>query len=66
MNAVGYYGWDEANLGSGWEYFEDDTKNIYKVTWTGSAASTDKLLPLTEDFIGEYVKSIAFYLVDAE
>ena len=66
MNAVSYYGWDEANLGVGWTYFEDKTKNIYKVTWTGSAASTDKLLPLTDEFIGENVKSIGFYLVDAE
>jgi hypothetical protein len=66
MNAVGFSGWYEANLGVGWTYFEDETKNIYKVTWTGSAASTDKLLPLTEDFIGENVKSIGFYLVDAE
>ncbi|MCK8621576.1 PCMD domain-containing protein [Prevotella sp. E13-27] len=66
MNAQGFYGWNEANLGVGWTYFEDETKNIYKVTWTGSAASTDKLLPLTEDFIGENVKSIGFYLVDAE
>ena len=66
MNAQGSYGWNEANLGVGWTYFEDVTNNIYKVTWTGSAASTDKLLPLTEDFIGENVKSIVFYLVDAE
>ena len=66
MNAVGYSGWYNANLGEGWAYSEDETNNIYKVTWTGSAASTDKLLPLTEDFEGARVKSIVFYLVDAE
>jgi hypothetical protein len=62
MTLTGFDGWDIANLGTGWTYFGDDTNNIYKVTWTGSAASTDKLLPDTEDFIGSRVKSIAFYL----
>ena len=62
MNALGDSGWYNANLGTGWAYSEDETNNIYKVTWTGSAASTDKLLPDTEDFVGAPVKSIAFYL----
>ncbi|UKK49635.1 hypothetical protein L6475_06815 [Prevotella sp. E9-3] len=66
MKAVGDSGWYNANLGTGWAYSEDETNNIYKVTWTGSAASTDKLLPLTEDFVGANVISIGFYLVDAE
>ena len=63
MNAQGFYGWNEANLGVGWTYFEDETKNIYKVTWTGSAASTDKLLPLTDDFMSNPLARVYIYNV---
>lgn len=66
MKAVGDGGWYNANLGTGWAFAGDDTNNIYKVTWTGSAASTDKLLPDTEDFVGDDISYIAFYLSDAE
>ena len=60
MKAQGPDGWNEANLGTGWTY------NNLTVTWKGSAASTDKLLPDTDNFYGAPVISIAFYLVDAE
>ena len=59
-------GWDMANLGSGWAFGEDYMNNIYKVTWTGSAASTVGLLTGVDHFSGEQVKSIVFTLVDAE
>ena len=62
MTLIDSMGWDFASLGTGWTFVGDGTNNIYKVTWTGSAASTDKLLPDTNDFVGENVKSIAFYL----
>ena len=62
MNAVYSNGWDGANLGTGWKFVEDDPNNIYKATWTGSAASTVDLLKDVDDFGGEPVKSIAFYL----
>ena len=60
MKAQGPDGWNEANLGTGWTY------NNLTVTWKGSAASTDKLLPDTDNFYGAPVISIVFYLVDAE
>ena len=60
MKAQGPDSWNEANLGTGWAY------NNLTVTWTGSDASTDKLLPDTDDFTGAPVKCIGFYLVDAE
>ena len=62
MNAVYSNGWDGANLGTGWKFVEDAPNNIYKATWTGSAASTVDLLKDVDDFGGEPVKSIAFYL----
>ena len=53
-------GWDSANLGTGWALL-GDMSNPPTVTWTGTAASTVKLL--TDDgFEGAYVKSIGFYL----
>ena len=61
MTLTFFAGWDNANLGSGWSYSGDDMTEIYKVTWTGTAASTVKLL--TDDgFEGDNVKSIVFYL----
>ena len=61
MKPVVYDGWDEANLGTGWAY------NNSTVTWKGTAAaSTVDLLKDTDYFEGAYVKSIVFYLVDAE
>ena len=62
MNAVYSNGWDGANLGTGWKFVEDAPNNIYKATWTGSASSTVDLLKDVDDFGGEPVKSIAFYL----
>ena len=56
MKAQGPDSWNEANLGTGWAF------NNTTVTWTGSDASTDKLLPDTDDFTGAPVKSIGFYL----
>ena len=58
-------GWDIAawnsQLGAGWSYSEDTMTGIYKVTWTGTAASVD-LLKDANDFNGAYVKSIVFML----
>ena len=62
MTLIGSEGWDIADLGTGWTFVEDAPNKIYKVTWTGSAASTDALLPDTDDFVGATVTSIAFYL----
>ena len=61
MTLNGSAGWDMASLGSGWVYSGDYTTGIYKVTWTGTAASVG-LLTGADDFNGEYVKSIAFFL----
>ena len=61
MTAKESYGWDYATLGSGWVYSEDYMTGIYKVTWTGTAASVG-LLTGASDFHGEYVKSIAFFV----
>ncbi len=49
-------GWDIANLGTGWAI------NNTTVTWTGSAASTVKLLTDTNGFNGKPIIYIAFYL----
>ena len=50
-------GWDEANLGTGWAF------NAGTVTWKGSAAaSTVDLLKGADQFYGQTVKIIAFYL----
>ena len=62
MKALGSFGWAQENLGTGWAYFGDDKNKIYKVTWTGNAASTVKLLTGTDNFFGDYISSIAFYL----
>lgn len=63
MTLNGPAGWDmaamESKLGAGWSYSEDYMTGIYKVTWTGTAASVD-LLTGVSDFSGEYVKSIVF------
>ena len=63
MTLNGSSGWDmaamESKLGTGWSYSEDYMTGIYKVTWTGTAASVD-LLTGASDFNGEFVKSIAF------
>ena len=65
MTLNGSAGWDiaamESKLGTGWSYSEDYMTGIYKVTWTGNA-STVNLLTDADDFSGEYVKSIAFFL----
>ena len=62
MTLTFFAGWDNANLGSGWSYSGDDMTEIYKVTWTGTAASTVGLLTGADNFSGERVKSIVFYL----
>ena len=62
MTLTGFAGWDIANLGSGWSYSEDGMTGICKVTWKGTAASTVGLLTGANNFGGERVKSIAFYL----
>ena len=56
MMPNGPNGWDTTNLGSGWAF------NNLTVTWTGSAASTVKLLTDVYAFNAAKVKSIAFYL----
>ena len=64
MTLTGSGGWDiaamESKLGTGWSYSEDYMTGIYKVTWTGTAASVG-LLTDANDFSG-YVKSIVFTL----
>ena len=62
MTLTGFAGWDIANLGSGWSYSEDGMTGICKVTWKGTAASTVGLLTGANNFGGERVKSIVFYL----
>ena len=62
MTLTFFAGWDNANLGTGWAYGEDEMNEIYKVTWTGTAASTVGLLTGADHFSGERVKSIVFYL----
>ncbi|MBR7044002.1 MAG: right-handed parallel beta-helix repeat-containing protein [Prevotella sp.] len=62
MNAVYSNGWQNANLGTGWTFNADYTNDIYKVTWTGSAASTVGLLTGANNFHGEKISYIAFYL----
>jgi hypothetical protein len=63
MTLKGPAGWDiaamESELGTGWSFSEDYMNMIYKVTWTGTAASVG-LLTGTDDFSGERVKSIVF------
>ena len=62
MTLTGTGGWDMVSLGDGWLFNVDWEKYIYTVTWTGSAASTVGLLTGADNFSGEAVKSIAFYL----
>jgi len=50
------WGWDIANLGTGWAF------NNTTITWTGSAASTVGLLTDAGNFNGTPVISIVFYL----
>ena len=63
MTLKGSSGWDiaamESKLGTGWSYSGDHMTGIYKVTWTGTAASVGLLTGATH-FSGEYVKSIVF------
>ena len=74
MTLNGSAGWDiageEAKLGTGWAvnaFYIDDENMICTVTWKGSpAASTVDLLTGADMFNGAPVKSIAFYLSDAE
>ena len=63
MTVRDFNDWDSKNLGTGWALTEDDDNRIYKVTWTGDAASTVDLLKDEDDFAGETVISIVFYLV---
>ena len=67
MKLTGSAGWDIAHLGTGWAFVGDDVNMIYTVMWKGSAAaSTVGLLTGDDMFNGDNVKSIAFYLSDAE
>ena len=59
MTLTSQGGWDLASLGDGWAFGEDYMNNIYKVTWTGNAASVG-LLTDAGNFNGERVKSIVF------
>ena len=66
MTLNGSGGWSsaamESKLGTGWSYSGDHMTGIYKVTWTGTAASVGLLTGASEFYGGEYVKSIAFFL----
>jgi uncharacterized protein YjdB len=59
-------GWDnaamESKLGTGWSYSGDHMTGIYKVTWTGTVATTVDLLTGADMFNGAYVKSIVFFV----
>ena len=65
MTLTGQGGWDiaamESKLGTGWSYSDDYMTGIYKVIWTGTAASVG-LLTDADDFSGTNVKSIAFFV----
>ena len=50
------WGWDSANLGTGWAY------NNSTVTWKGTAAASTVELLTDDIFAGATVKSIVFYL----
>ena len=60
MTTTNSTGWGYASLGTGWAFGEDYMNNIYKVTWTGNAASTVGLLTGASSFNGEGMKSIVF------
>jgi len=63
MNALGTDGWYNANLGTDWAFNVDMDKQIFTVTWKGSAAaSTVGLLTGDNNFMGDFISSIAFYL----
>ena len=62
MTPTGPGNWSYASLGTGWVYSGDSMTGIYKVTWTGTGATTVDLLTGADHFSGEYVKSIAFFL----
>ena len=62
MTLTGPAGWDNGGLGTGWAYNWDFNTDIITVTWTGTAASTVGLLTGADNFNGERVKSIVFYL----
>ena len=62
MTVNGTGGWQSANLGTGWAFNADMDKQIFTVTWKGSATSTVKLLTDADAFGGDTVTSIAFYL----
>jgi hypothetical protein len=57
MIALGDFGWNDANLGTGWTF------NNPTVTWKGTAAaSTVGLVTGANEFFGAPVKCIGFYL----
>ena len=58
LNSPG--GWDGSSLGTGWAFAVDWENQIYKETWTGTAANTVGLLTDADHFHGESVKSIVF------
>ena len=60
MTLNGSGGWDHASLGTGWAFAVDWENQIYKETWTGTAANTVGLLTDADHFHGETVKSIVF------
>lgn len=62
MTLTGPAGWDNGVLGTGWAFNWDYNTDNITVTWTGTAASTVDLLKDAENFFGENVKSIVFYL----
>ncbi len=59
MTLNDYYGWDYANLGSGWNVVGDPW-DVMKAIWTGKA-STVALMEDESQFHGENVKKIEFY-----
>ena len=59
MTLQGPVGWATASLGTGWSYSGNPMTGIYKVTWTGTAASAG-LLTGDDHFSGERVESIVF------
>ena len=67
MKPVGPSGWQgaytDANLGTGWAFVTDYVKHTHTITWKGNAAaSTVGLLTGADEFQGDYILYIAFYL----
>ena len=60
MTLTGSMGWDHATLGTGWVYSGDHMNNIYKVTWTGNAASVGLLTDAGDFHTSTNVNSIVF------